>query len=132
MEDPSQPEPTRRKFLRTGLLGAAATSLWACDPCTGTAGPGVVTKKRVRWRLASSFPSSLDTIYGASVVLADRLREMTDGNFDIRVHEAGELVPGLQVWTRYSRAGSRWGKPQATTTPVKTQPWPSIPACPLA
>ena len=110
MEDPSQPEPTRRKILRTGLLGAAATSLWACDPCTGTAGPAVVTQKRVRWRLASSFPSSLDTIYGASVVLADRLREMTDGHFDIRVHEAGELVPGLQVLDAVQQGGVEVGQ----------------------
>ena len=113
MEDPSQPEikePARRKFLRAGLVGAAATSLWACDPCTGGAGASVVTQKRVRWRLASSFPSSLDTIYGASEVLADRLREMTDGNFDIRVHEAGELVPGLQVLDAVQSGGVEVGQ----------------------
>ncbi len=122
MEDPSQPQrsqtksksapvdTTRRKFLRAGLVGTAAGSLWACDPCTGTVGPNVSTQKRVRWRLASSFPSSLDTIYGASVVLADRLREMTDGNFDIRVYEAGELVPGLQVLDAVQQGGVEAGQ----------------------
>jgi TRAP-type mannitol/chloroaromatic compound transport system substrate-binding protein len=36
-------------------------------------------------------------IFGASEILANRLRALTDGKFDIRVFAAGELVPGLQV-----------------------------------
>src|SRR3989338_5455577 len=51
----------------------------------------------IRWRLASSFPKSLDTIYGAGEVLADRLRKISDGKFQVRVFAAGEIVPGLQV-----------------------------------
>jgi TRAP-type mannitol/chloroaromatic compound transport system substrate-binding protein len=57
----------------------------------------VHTGKRVRWRLASSFPRSLDTIFGAAEVMAERVKAMTDGQFDIRVSPAGELVPALQV-----------------------------------
>ncbi|HPF13949.1 MAG: TRAP transporter substrate-binding protein DctP [Planctomycetes bacterium] len=117
MEDPSRstPEPapaptTRRRFLKAGLLGTAAGSLWACDPCTGSVGPAVQTQKRVRWRLASSFPSSLDTIYGAAEVLAQRLAEMTEGNFQIRVYEAGELVPGLQVLDAVQAGGAEVGQ----------------------
>lgn len=51
----------------------------------------------VRWRLASSFPKSLDTIYGAAEQLAARVQAITDGRFQIRVFAGGELVPGLQV-----------------------------------
>ncbi len=51
----------------------------------------------VRWRLASSFPKSLDTIYGAAEQLAARVRAMTGERFQIRVFAAGEIVPGLQV-----------------------------------
>jgi TRAP-type mannitol/chloroaromatic compound transport system substrate-binding protein len=51
----------------------------------------------VQWRLASSFPSSLDTIYGAAEVLAERVEAMSEGRFRIRVYEAGEMVPALQV-----------------------------------
>jgi TRAP-type mannitol/chloroaromatic compound transport system substrate-binding protein len=57
----------------------------------------VHTTKKVRWRIASSFPRGLDTIFGAAEILADRVRAMTDGQFDIRVYPGGELVPGLQV-----------------------------------
>jgi TRAP-type mannitol/chloroaromatic compound transport system substrate-binding protein len=31
------------------------------------------------------------------VTMADFVRESTDGNFDIQVFAAGELVPGLQA-----------------------------------
>ena len=55
------------------------------------------TGRRIRWRLASSFPRSLDTIFGGAEELAARVKVMTGGQFDIRVYPAGELVPGLQV-----------------------------------
>src|SRR5512138_3533141 len=51
----------------------------------------------VRWRLASSFPKSLDTIYGAAETLSKRVAALTGGQFQIRVFAGGELVPGLQV-----------------------------------
>ncbi len=50
-----------------------------------------------RWRLASSFPKSLDTIYGAAETLSKRVAALTGGKFQIRVFAGGELVPGLQV-----------------------------------
>ena len=84
---------SRREFLGrtgTGLAGLAA----------GAAAPGIVRAESmpsIKWRVASSFPKTLDIIYGASEVLANRLRALTDGRFDLRVFAAGEIVPGLQV-----------------------------------
>jgi len=57
----------------------------------------VHTTQRVTWRIASSFPRSLDTIYGVAEVLAERVEQLSGGNFRIRVYPAGELVPALQV-----------------------------------
>ena len=51
----------------------------------------------LKWRLASSFPKSLDTIYGAGEDFAKRVAAITDNKFQIRVFAAGEIVPGLQV-----------------------------------
>ena len=83
---------------RRAFLGGAIAGLAACAPsATSTGGPGVATGKRVQWRLASSFPRSLDTIFGAADVMAERVKAMTGGMFDIRVYPAGELVPALQV-----------------------------------
>ena len=51
----------------------------------------------VSWRLAASWPKSLDTLYGGPELMARRVGEITDGKFQIRVFAAGEIVPALQV-----------------------------------
>lgn len=79
----------RRKFLKgAGLAGVLAA---------GTAPAIVNAQQQVRWRLASSFPKSLDTIFGAAEVFSKNVSEATGGKFQISVHAAGELVPAFGV-----------------------------------
>ena len=84
----------RRSFIRkagaTGAGAAAATAALAA-PAIAQSNP------KITWRMTSSFPKSLDTIYGGAEVLSKMLSEATDGNFQIQVFAAGELVPGLQA-----------------------------------
>jgi len=80
----------RRDFLTHTTAGIAGATLLNA-PALRAAEP------QVRWRLASSFPKSLDTIYGAADVLSSRVAALTDGKFQIRVFAGGEIVPGLQV-----------------------------------
>ncbi len=90
----------RRRFLKTTALGTAgAGSLLAgCgNPTVESSAPSVQTEKNITWRLASSFSRSLDTIYGASEVLAERVNALTNGRFRIRSYPGGELVPALEV-----------------------------------
>ena len=79
----------RRSFIRqSGLAGVLAAG----------AAPAVVhAQANIRWRLASSFPKSLDTIYGGAEVFAKKVGELTGGKFQISVHPGGELMPPLQV-----------------------------------
>ena len=51
----------------------------------------------IRWRLASSFPKSLDTIFGAAEVFAKKVNEMSGGKFVISTHAGGELMPPFGV-----------------------------------
>jgi TRAP-type mannitol/chloroaromatic compound transport system substrate-binding protein len=85
----------RRDFLTGAGAGLAASALAACGKKEETTASG--EQPTIRWRLASSFPKSLDTIYGAAEVLAKRIEAVTNGKFQIRVHAGGEIVPGLQV-----------------------------------
>lgn len=79
----------RRKFLKgAGIAGVLAS---------GTAPAVVMAQENIRWRLASSFPKVLDTIYGAAEVFAKNISEATDGKFQVSVHAAGELVPAFGV-----------------------------------
>lgn len=82
----------RRKFLKgagVGAIGAGAATFAA--PAIAQSMP------EVKWRCASSFPKSLDTIFGAGEVMAKALAEATDNKFQIRIYAGGEIVPGLQV-----------------------------------
>ena len=82
----------RRDFLKKTSLGAAAGA------AASISAPAIAqSQPTIKWRLTSSFPKSLDTIYGGADVLANRLRAMTGGKFDIRVFPAGEIVPSLQA-----------------------------------
>ena len=79
----------RRAFLTSAGAGLAVA---------GVAAPAIAqSQPEIQWRLASSFPKSTDILVGASEVIARRVAESTDGKFNIRVHPAGEIVPGLQV-----------------------------------
>jgi TRAP-type mannitol/chloroaromatic compound transport system substrate-binding protein len=79
----------RRSFLTQGAAGVAAGTL--AVPALAQALPAL------NWRLASSFPKTLDTIFGAADVFSRRVAQLTDGRFQIRAFAGGEIVPGLQV-----------------------------------
>jgi TRAP-type mannitol/chloroaromatic compound transport system substrate-binding protein len=59
--------------------------------------PAVHAQAAIRWRLASSFPKSLDTIFGAAEVFANAVKAMSGGKFEISVHAAGEIMPAFGV-----------------------------------
>ena len=97
----------RRKFLTSaGAAAGAGLLMTACGKkeeaapapqAAAPAAPAVATGQTIRWRLASSFPKALDTIYGAAETFAAKVKEMTGGKFEISVHPGGELVPPLGV-----------------------------------
>ena len=90
----------RRDVIKKSLIGGSAL-LAGCTNKEESSGPAVHTKKKIRWRLASSFPSSLDTLYGSAVVLADKVREMTGGNFDT-TYRARALLESMTAVVRRS------------------------------
>ena len=79
----------RRKFLSAGGVGLAASTMAA--PAIAQSSP------TINWRMATSWPKSLDTIFGGAEYFAQRLAEMTDQKFLVRVFAGGEIVPPLQV-----------------------------------
>ena len=78
----------RRSIIKNaGLAGVLAAGI----------APAVHAQAAIRWRLASSFPKSLDTIHGAADVFAKAVKAMSGGKFEISVHAAGELMPAFGV-----------------------------------
>jgi TRAP-type mannitol/chloroaromatic compound transport system substrate-binding protein len=79
----------RRKFLGQAVAGVTAGSL---------AAPAIAqSRPAIRWRMAASWPKSLDTLFGGAEYIARRVADMTEGRFQIRTFAAGEIVPALQV-----------------------------------
>jgi TRAP-type mannitol/chloroaromatic compound transport system substrate-binding protein len=78
----------RRSLIKNaGIAGVLAAGV----------APAVHAQAAVRWRLASSFPKSLDTIFGAAEVFAKQVKAMSGGKFEVSVHAAGELMPAFGV-----------------------------------
>jgi TRAP-type mannitol/chloroaromatic compound transport system substrate-binding protein len=81
-------KPQRRQFLTTIGAGVGAS---IAIPAIAQSMP------EIKWRLAVSWPRSLDTLYGACEVFAKRVAETTDNRFQIQVFAAGEILPALEV-----------------------------------
>jgi TRAP-type mannitol/chloroaromatic compound transport system substrate-binding protein len=79
----------RREFLKTAGAGLAASAIAA--PAIAQSAP------ELKWRLTSSFPKALDTLYGGADLFSKMVAEATDNRFQIQVFAAGEIVPGLQA-----------------------------------
>ena len=80
----------RRQFLKAAGVGLAAS--------TAVAAPAIAqSMPTIKWRMPTSWPKSLETIYGGADMMAKAVGEATDGKFQIQVFAAGEIVPGLQI-----------------------------------
>jgi TRAP-type mannitol/chloroaromatic compound transport system substrate-binding protein len=79
----------RREFMTAAGIGAAASVI---------AKPAIAqTAPTINWRLQSSYPKSLETIYGASEVFVKAVSEASDNKFNIQIFAAGEIVPPLSI-----------------------------------
>ena len=81
----------RRKFLKSASLAASATAAAA------VASPALAQSPEIKWRMTSSFPKSLDTLFGAAQTFSKYVAEATDNKFQIQVFAAGELAPALEA-----------------------------------
>ena len=79
----------RREFIK--LAGASTVGAAVASPAIAQSMP------ELKWRLTSSFPKSLDTLFAGAELFAKQVGEMTDGKFQIQTFAAGEIVPGLQA-----------------------------------
>ncbi len=79
----------RRTFIASGGIGLAGAAV---------AVPAIAqSQPEIKWRMATSWPKSLDTLYGGAEFLAKTVADATDNKFQIRVFAGGEIVPALQV-----------------------------------
>ena len=101
----------RREFLglaTKGALGGLVLGIVGCNSQDEETTPAATTAAEEQpqvssdlpdldWQMATSWPISLDTIFGGAEVFANRVNVLTNGKFKITPRAAGELAPGLQV-----------------------------------
>ncbi len=84
----------RRTFLsvtaKTAAAGAAST-VFAAPAITHAQSP------TVKWQMATSWPVSLDTIYGSAQFFVERVAALTDGKLQITPNPAGKLSKGTDI-----------------------------------
>jgi TRAP-type mannitol/chloroaromatic compound transport system substrate-binding protein len=80
----------RRDFLKVTGIGAAGAATLAA-PAIAQSMP------ELKWRLAASWPKSLDTLWGGVEHMVKLVAEATDNKFQVQAFAGGEIVPGLQV-----------------------------------
>ena len=78
----------RRSLIKNaGMAGILATGV----------APAVHAQAAVRWRLATSFPKSLETLHGCAVKFSETVNALSGGKFEVSVHAAGELIPPFGI-----------------------------------
>lgn len=105
----------RREFLGMAAKGAAGAALVGIAGCQSDETPAVVEQAQetaqevqdviaqesgfpeITWEVATSWPLSLDTIFGGAEIFANRVGEITGGKFTIIPRAAGELAGGTEV-----------------------------------
>jgi TRAP-type mannitol/chloroaromatic compound transport system substrate-binding protein len=79
----------RRQFLKAAGAGATLAAAPIAAPA--------IAQGIVKWRLATSFPKNLDTLFGAMELFSKRIETMSEGKFQIQLFAPGEVVGALQV-----------------------------------
>ena len=82
----------RRKFIKAGVIGAAAVPL---------ASPAIAQGK-MQWKMVTAWPKNLPGPGVAAQMLADRITTLSGGRLEVKLYAAGELVPGRGVFDAVS------------------------------
>ncbi|MDI7860464.1 TRAP transporter substrate-binding protein [Rhizobiaceae bacterium n13] len=83
----------RRAFIKKSATVSAGAAV-----ASALAAPAIAQENpKITWRMTSSFPKGLDTIYGGAEDIANHVKEASGGSFVIQPFAAGEIVPGMQA-----------------------------------
>ncbi|MCV0394820.1 MAG: TRAP transporter substrate-binding protein [Rhizobiaceae bacterium] len=83
----------RRDFLKKTAMGGAAAAALAT--------PAIAQDKR-QWNMVTAWPKNLPGPGVAAQMLADRITTLSGGRLEVKLHAAGELVPGNGVFDAVS------------------------------
>ncbi len=137
---PDRPAPDRRRYsthrrrFNTALAAGAAALAWGHRPGSDplfapslaqSPSPSLSLDRTslpsLSWQMATSWPKSLEVVFGGSTRICQRVGELTQGRFSITPYESGELTAGLDVLAAVADGTVACGH-TASYYYVKTQP----------
>src|SRR6202008_2258386 len=90
------PNQGGKPSMNGGKLSKAET---LAAPSAAISAPAIAqSTPALKWRLTTSFPKTLDTLYGACELFARTMADLSDPKFQISVYGPGEIVPAFQVF----------------------------------
>ena len=84
----------RRRFVTATALGGAALGAAASVLPMPAIAQGM---PEIKWRLASSFPKSLPTLYGGAEYFCNKVAAATDNRFQNMPYPAAKILPPNKV-----------------------------------
>jgi TRAP-type mannitol/chloroaromatic compound transport system substrate-binding protein len=105
-------EIMRRSMLKILSVLLLSTSLISCGGSNqqSSVGAGEVQPVQTfKWRMVTTWPKNLPGLGRAPEMLAEKVKIMSDGRFQITVYGAGEVVPALGVFDAVSLGNVEMG-----------------------
>lgn len=100
---------SRKKFIRnSGIVLAGAITAGACKSEI-VESPAIHTKKRVQWRMVTTWPTNFPVLGEGCNMLAKWVEDMSGGMFKIKVYGGGELAPALETFDAVSDGAVEMG-----------------------
>ncbi|GAB5457451.1 MAG: TRAP transporter substrate-binding protein [Henriciella sp.] len=90
----------RRKLLGAATLGTAGLAAAACGQSTSSpdGGAAVQTRRKTRLNMTTTWPKDLPGLGAAATRLAERVNVLSEGQMEIKVYAAGEVVPAFEAF----------------------------------
>lgn len=97
----------RRSFLKkVGIGSAVAVATLASGKFTAVA---LTKKAKYRFKMVTAWPKNFPGLGTGANLLAERIGILSDGQIEVKVYGAGELVPPLEIFDAVSRGTAEIG-----------------------
>lgn len=75
--------------------------------------PGIITAKRYRWKMTTTWPPNFPIIGEACSKYAELINALSGGRIEVKVYGGGELVPALEAFDAVRSGGVEMGSGSA-------------------
>ena len=87
----------RRKLLKTAAVGTILATAAACGKESDNNKVSSVSTGKIEWKMVTTWPKNFPGLGTSPERIAKHIKQATDGEIEIKVFAAGELVPAFEA-----------------------------------